>query len=131
MRVIYYAPERNLSAQIAAAIHLRVLPINRLPTGVELGRIPHSHRFTKWDFGRLQLVGRYGDEEIYLLPLTERNQTMVLKVLNETLRLTQMEAETILCDCGILPPPRLHRGVPEERWLRQYYNLLVRLVLRA
>lgn len=125
MRVIYYSIGKSHAPQITAAIHLRLLPMDRHPSSLEWNRIPYRYGFSGQDQGRLLFAGRYCDWEVYLLPLTGKTEKMVPKVLRATLDLTTISNQIILCPCGKIPLPPMEGGKPREKWLERYYMPLV------
>lgn len=127
MQVVYYTLGESLSPQIVAAIHLRLLPMEHYPYPLEWQRVPYAKGFVKQDWGRILLVGRYNEWEVYMLPIAKKTEKMVLKTLQATLELTQLTNKVILKECGfVASPPRVTQLL--NRWFQEYYQPLVHIV---
>lgn len=131
MNVIYYSSVPGIAAQIASAIHLRLIPRERLPSQIEWRRIPYRQGFSRQDWGRIIFAGRRDKEEVYLLSYPPKGGRLVLNILEAALKMGEADLEFQVVDCslkkvrfppGDLPPQKIiHQGLPE----------LVDLVLRT
>ncbi|MGI5911508.1 MAG: DUF3189 family protein [Syntrophomonadaceae bacterium] len=68
MKIIYHCYGGSHSSVIAAALHLGLLPKNRIPTRDELMAIPYYDKTTNTDFGSIRFMGvdEYRNE-VYVL----------------------------------------------------------------
>ncbi|MHB0884942.1 MAG: DUF3189 family protein [Bacillota bacterium] len=68
MKIIYHCYGGAHSSVTAAAIHLGLLPTNRLPTAADLEGLPFYDRAVRADHGRMRLMGVDADgHEVYVL----------------------------------------------------------------
>ncbi len=68
MKIIYHCFGGSHSSVIAAALHLKMLDKNRIPTAEELIRVPFFDKTTDADFGSIRLMGQdeFGND-IYVM----------------------------------------------------------------
>lgn len=132
MNVIYYSTRGGITPQVAAAIHLRLLPRARLPTWIEWRRVPYRNGFPAQDRGRVLLLGRRGNHSIFVLPYSRRNGQLVVKVIKNVQALMDPGNNPFqLVDVGVVGSitPRWGFGLSGEA--SGFYQHLVKQVLRV
>ena len=129
MKYLYHSSKGGISPQIAAAIHLGVLPREREPTPLEWERVFYRKGFASQDQGGIFLVGKTkAGDEVFILTYPPKIKELALKSAFAALKLLKRTREAVLIDCanaggafpaGDKPPAQVMRGI---------YPLLLRLV---
>jgi hypothetical protein len=130
MNVIYYSSTPGIAAQIASAIHLRLIPRLRLPSQIEWRRIPYRYGFSRQDWGRIIFAGRWHNEEVYLLSYPPKGGQVVVNVLEATLKMERADSQFQIVNCSLkrikFPPGDLPSAKIIGQGLPQLVNLVVR-----
>ncbi|HHZ20809.1 MAG TPA: DUF3189 family protein [Firmicutes bacterium] len=130
MNVVYYSTRRGLAPQVAAAIHLRILPMEHPPNWFEWRRIPYRQGFTARDWGRLVFVGWRDGHGIFVMAYPPRNGPLVAKVINSIQELMDPgKTHFQLVDAGAGGDVFPWRGHTVPAAVRELYPHLVELVL--
>jgi hypothetical protein len=117
-------------AQVVSAIHLRILPRERLPVRIEWVRIPYLNGFSKKDMGGVFLIGKTQTlDEIYILAYSPSLGDLVRKTAASAWQLMKtVSGEMIMVDCAKnaqATPITLNPNAPN---FEESYFSMVRLV---
>lgn len=96
MKIIYHCVGGTHSSAIAAAIHLNILPSDRVPTADEIMGIGYFDTMQKKDMGLLILKGidEFGNE-VYSLG-RQFNKNLVLNTVKSTYSISNKNADDLL-----------------------------------
>ena len=84
--VIYHCYGGNHSSVVAAALHVGLLPENRLPFFEEIMTCPYFDCFTKKNAGELHFMGKDGENNLVFTMGCLKAGLVVEKAVNEILR---------------------------------------------
>jgi hypothetical protein len=130
LKVIYHSSVQGISAQVASALHLGVLPRDRLPMRLEWSRLPFGEGFTRQEQGGIFLIGKTrAKDEIYILAYPPKLGDLVRKTAASAWQLMKTApGEMVMVDCtktGGTIPLKIALSTQE---LRHSYFALVDLV---
>ncbi len=117
MKIVYHCYGGAHASPTAAAIHLGILPADRVPHWSEFKKIPYFDRITHLEHGKLIFIDKdQNNHEIYVLG--RRNTAkLVIKIIQEFYKLTGDPSEFYFVDCVQLFNPLMVTGGYSSRAL--------------
>ncbi len=111
MKIVYHCYGGAHASPTAAAIHLGILPDNRLPSWKDFKKIPYFDQITSKEHGKLILIGMdQQNNEVYILG--RRNAAkLIIRIIQEFIQLTGGDpSEYCFVDCLQLFNPLMVMG---------------------
>ena len=112
MKFFYYCNRQLFPAMIAASIHLKKLPKERIPTTREISKMSDDDRLISGDYGVPYFIGENINSQIYVINF-DANVSLALQTI-----------ENILSQRGVDFSQWIFLGVLESKGI---YNIIIKM----